>query len=1473
MPATEKTWRDQKLLHVAFGVTGLVMFIATVWMLVIDHVREWKGYQRQFRGVMAANTQWKINAEQSADFEARTNELESELMESQTQLPGEDLVKEFAATVMAYRQFQQDENGSIDWGNLPPYDSLSAEDNTGVLEAYDEARSVFAGETTPASKLRARNEFLEELERIAKRAKTEEDFISNDRRFWLAEFSVMDSNVGIAVRDGKSAEEIAAIQAQVDEIKDRVGQLSQKLQDAEQYRKTLEEIYAQIVAEETAAQKSLDDHRANWTRLQGSLAEQQLTQTRSLLELPVVDAFSPVLKVEQIWLPDLTVDINFRRIARFDRCTTCHTAIEQTQAGSAVKPAFEPEHVSEFQLETPEIAPELEREAANSPRALELVYGITLAEQGVLDPDDVTVSIVAPESLAANAGVMPGDVLEKVNDAVILTKQHAVDQLIRLVEWGQTVTLTLRRGLPHPFSTHPRMDLFVGSLSPHKMMEFGCTTCHEGQGSATAFKWASHTPNTPLERNEWRQEHGWFDNHHWIFPMYPQRFVESGCLKCHHDVNELEPTERFPDPPAPQLVEGYKLIQKMGCFGCHEINGYDGPDKRIGPDLRLEPQIVAASEALLADENLTDQARGWAESLVENPEDDQVRHLLAEYIAADAERATASGTPDGQADQEPSALSRNSHRILEVLSDVEAPGTYQKVGPSLRRIASKLTERFMFDWLRDPTNFRPTTAMPRFFGLYDHLDENGQKVAEKFEPVEIRAITHYLLSKSESFEPVAPPEGITEDPSAERGKLLFQTRCIACHQHSDFPEATADFGPNLSRLGSKLLMDDNVAGAKWLDSWLRNPSHYNPQAKMPNLFLDPIQGEDGAVTDPVADIWQYLLSSQGWEPAAFPDLDEDALDELALEHMGGTFTRRQSQKYLSDGIPETMADQLKGDEIELVGEMTLAKKMNYVGRRSITKYGCYGCHDIPGFEAAKPIGTGLANWGRKDPVLIAFEHINEYLQHEFGGRHGENGGHEHLRPQDLGPDNGFFVQAIQDHQRTGFLWQKLREPRSYDYHKTENKGYNERLRMPKFNLTQEQIEAIMTFVLGLVSDPPKAEYVYSPTPRRQAEIEGMQVLEKYNCGGCHILKMERWEFDYHPDEIFLIEPLPDYAFLNPHFSPAEVKESTAVDRRGMGHAVAHGRPDIDDQGNIQFYDEEYTPLFPEDLASGEYQPHYQVELWRPALVHGLPRNVGEKSPLILPDHVTQRYSAVGGDLGRLIYAKVLEEERQRNPAANAAEVWGWLPPPLVGEGKKVQPDWLHNFLLDPFPIRPATILRMPKFNMSRSEAAKLVDYFAAADDAKYPYEYDPRTLDQRITTLEEVQPGRLDAAMNIVTNNNYCVKCHNIGDYSAVGKPTSFNTDKAAAPNLARVYNRLRPDWVKRWVANPKKIVPYTPMPVNIPADKPVDQSLFEGTSEEQLDGVVDLLVNFDWYARSKTSIREIVPEPPEQPAAAAGGE
>src|SRR5262249_21912959 len=284
----------------------------------------------------------------------------------------------------------------------------------------------------------------------------------------------------------------------------------------------------------------------------------------------------------------------------------------------------------------------------------------------------------------------------------------------------------------------------------------------------------------------------------------------------------------------------------------------------------------------------------------------------------------------------------------------------------------------------------------------------------------------------------------------------------------------------------------------------KNPSAYHPRTLMPNLMLDVIVSPEGKKTDPAADIATYLLKSGAdWKPESVPPRlsgqvsltkeELESLDALALESLRNAVPNlRVAKDYLQNGIDEKQRGDFKGDEVELVGRMTDQKKLLYVGRRAISKYGCSGCHDIPGFEDAKSIGTSLADWGRKDPSRLAFEQIGEYINTyawpkkegtgsdksadapddaKAGGsaaksladihaplgttarpaQPGTDPEHLDYALDELGPTQGWLMDKLLGHEREGFLWQKLHSPRSYDFKKTENKGYNDRLRMPQFN--------------------------------------------------------------------------------------------------------------------------------------------------------------------------------------------------------------------------------------------------------------------------------------------------------------------------------------------------------------------------------------------------------------------------------------
>ena len=133
------------------------------------------------------------------------------------------------------------------------------------------------------------------------------------------------------------------------------------------------------------------------------------------------------------------------------------------------------------------------------------------------------------------------------------------------------------------------------------------------------------------------------------------------------------------------------------------------------------------------------------------------------------------------------------------------------------------------------------------------------------------------------------------------------------------------------------------------------------------------------------------------------------------------------------------------------------------------------------------------------------------------------------------------------------------------------------------------------------------------------------------------------------------------------------------------------------------------------------------------------------SPLVIASRqVEQRRRSYGGSLAKYLLPHVVERERSLNPNAKGAEAWAWLPPPLIGEGQKVQPAWLNDYLLDPHLIRPAVLMRMPKYNLSPVEARKLADYFAAQDNSRYPYQFAPERRDPYLAQADAQYARRLE---------------------------------------------------------------------------------------------------------------------------------
>ena len=762
MPATEQTWRDHKVLHIVFGASAVVMMLATLWMVAKDHNREWKRWQLTDRKKEAQ----VIQARRDLLDDIYTDRMEtygSEIRQLKSQPISRELIDDFQGLVE-----QQDKDLSIIGTDFASLHSAFETFDSAVKEFQSLAPAEGADPEQQATDLLlAQNEAVEaratlfaELAQFIDEAKRREKQLIGRRKFVKADQTAAVSDLGLKIGGGEGAEKLAETQKRIQGFADRISELTEEVAAAHDYRTNLEAIRGQLNAKLTEIAKERDTLETELARLDDQVYKNTSNVLEWITRWPVLDAlYDGNVRIDQIWLPEMTIDFNFSQVARFDRCKSCHRAISQTAAGTASEPAYptlpEAERNLTLTLQTPDSPPDAESTPDKAAR-LRIAYGLVLSGDSLVGYGDaVLVHYVLPESLAAQAGLESGDVIVEAGDVPVYEPAEVEAFLLEQVKWGEPTKLKIRRGLDHPYTTHPRLDLYLSDSSPHPEKVMGCTICHDGQGSGTEFPWTSHTPNNSKQQVKWTREHGWFDNHHWIFPMKPSRFAESNCTKCHYDKTSLEPSERFPEPPAATLVEGWTLVEQYGCFGCHEIGGYEGPDSRIGPDLRLEPNYSEVAHQILWNEksqndSLTDDERRWAETLVEVPGDGVARNQLLVAIKQDARLASRSDSAEAP------RLTPATHKLAESLKDVEVPGSYRKAGPSLRYLSAKVDFDWLYNWIRKPSDFRPTTRMPQFFGQHEHLQdpEDASELAEsqRFEPIEIRALTEFLLENSNDFE-------------------------------------------------------------------------------------------------------------------------------------------------------------------------------------------------------------------------------------------------------------------------------------------------------------------------------------------------------------------------------------------------------------------------------------------------------------------------------------------------------------------------------------------------------------------------------------------------------------------------------------------------------------------------------------------------------------------------------------------------
>ena len=241
------------------------------------------------------------------------------------------------------------------------------------------------------------------------------------------------------------------------------------------------------------------------------------------------------------------------------------------------------------------------------------------------------------------------------------------------------------------------------------------------------------------------------------------------------------------------------------------------------------------------------------------------------------------------------------------------PERTHKRGPDLRRIGAKLSPTWVRTWLANPRAIKPATWMPRFW-IGDALSD--------MDAAAIDAVTAFLFASSEPYVPAtsSPPLG-----DGARGRHLIESvGCAGCHVLDDASRDSSSqrrtFGPPLQGVGTK-------ATYAWLFDWLRDPSRFSPDTRMPNLRLTVAES---------ADIATYLASAAASSLSAASVVESDER------------YRAVYRQYAEESIGSLTESRL---DLQQLNRLTGVPLRVQAGRAVIERLQCSGCHAIRGVES------------------------------------------------------------------------------------------------------------------------------------------------------------------------------------------------------------------------------------------------------------------------------------------------------------------------------------------------------------------------------------------------------------------------------------------------------------------------------------------------------------------------------------------
>ncbi|UCD85814.1 MAG: c-type cytochrome [Deltaproteobacteria bacterium] len=335
------------------------------------------------------------------------------------------------------------------------------------------------------------------------------------------------------------------------------------------------------------------------------------------------------------------------------------------------------------------------------------------------------------------------------------------------------------------------------------------------------------------------------------------------------------------------------------------------------------------------------------------------------------------------------------------------------------------------------------------------------------------------------------------------------------------------------------------------------------------------------------------------------------------------------------------------------------------------------------------------------------------------------------------------------------------------------KSYSANTPMPQVELTRGEVLNIVSYLTTLKEEKELFKPPEGYTEGVKLE-EGKRLTLQYGCYGCHEIK----GFDDLPDPGYPISDFASKPLHDLHFGDRKDIPSTKWD--WLYNKLKE--PRIYKTKDIALVMPTNTMKDEELKALSSYGLGY-TEPDESFLLRDEP--LPESLALLKGRLLVQRFGCKG--------CHKMENDKEEPKIEKYIKQRTMRPPTQVGEGERVQPQWLYGYLLGPVKLRTWMEMTMPTFNMKPEEAEDIVSYLTVLSRAPLPYVSVPSAASVKEQELEMgAYRFRIDK----------CVQCH---PASLAGELPEGIKIEDLSINLALSKLRLRPKWIRDFLKDPKK--------------------------------------------------------------------